>query len=448
MKNKTLARVFSLDTGEQFAYDGFSNRIITLGPVFKDKTEEEILSSLVSAGLLGEGGFETAMWDADAEEITKKRNHNLRDLVLQITRKCNLNCSYCIYSGKFKGMKPHSDDSMDIDTIKKSIDFFASHSEQTPECSISMYGGESLLEFPLIQYAVSYAKECFKGRKVKYIISSNGTNFSKTVLEWLAENPDVSVAVTLNGNYQDETRRTVNDKGSLDIILKYIAHIKKGYPQIWENQIEFIVNAASYIQLADIRKFYSEVVGKLPATINFIKVDFAEDEDVKKIVFVNEKENTEIKKQLYDEYVYKNDEFADLLFGGDYRAVRDRFVVENDRNAYISSCSPFLFRLFVRTDGSFNICEKVNDSLNLGDVNNGYNEAEIERLCYGIKEFTDRNCLDCWAQRICQFCYQNIIDNNGDIITDMPYDFCEKSRRYALEKLSVFCKKAIYGADD
>lgn len=448
MKNHILAKVFSLDTGERFVYDGLTNRIITLGSAFKDKTEEEILSSLVSVGLLRESGFETAAWDADIEGIAQSRNHNLRDLVLQITRKCNLDCSYCIYSGKFKGMNPRFNESMDRETIKRSIDFFASHSDRTPECSISMYGGESLLEFPLIQYAVSYARKRFKDRKIKYIISSNGTNFSEKVLEWLAENPDVSVAVTLNGNYHDETRRTLNGKGSLDIILKHIDHIKKDYPQIWENQIDFIVNTASYIQLADMRKFYLEVVGKLPVTMNFIKVDFTEDEDVRKIVFADEKENAESKRQMADDFIYKNDGFADVFFGDDYKMLKDRLVLEDDRNAYISSCYPFLFRLFVRTDGSFNICEKVSDSLNLGDVYQGYNEEEIERLYYGIKEFTDKNCLNCWAQRICHFCYQHVVDENGNIIAEMPCGFCEKSRRDALDNLTVFCEKAIYGADN
>ena len=76
------------------------------------------------------------------------------------------------------------------------------------------------------------------------------------------------------------------------------------------------------------------------------------------------------------------------------------------------------------------------------------NYEEIEKLYDGIKKFTKENCLDCWAQRICHFCYQHVVDESGNIIMEMPCEFCEKSKKGALDDLSVFCKKAIYGTDD
>lgn len=442
--NLILAKFFRISTGQCFVYDGLTNQILTLGKSFDGKSEKEILSKLADEGVLYRGGFEKAEWSVSYNDTIYTREHKLRDLVLQITRTCNLDCSYCVYSGNFKGMKPHFNESMSEEIIRESIDFFALHSDLNDEdCSVSLYGGEAFLKFPLVKYAVAYAKSCLQGKRVKYGVSSNGTCFSDEVLKWLVDNPDVIVTVTLNGDYQDETRKTVGGKGSLDIIMKSIEKIKNEYPDVWKNQIEFITNLASTLQIPALRRFYSEKIGKIPIFISRVNVDGTDIPELKRLVTVNFEEEKVIDKQLLNEYVYNNDSFLNRLYDVDYSSVKERIITKDNKIAYVGSCFPFSFRLFVRADGSFNMCEKVNDSLNLGNVKQGYKDNEIMRLYNGMKDYVSRNCLNCWAQRMCSFCYQNFVDENGNIMDRLATGLCERSRISIQKKLITYCEKTL-----
>ncbi len=49
-------------------------------------------------------------------------NNNLSNIILQITQKCNLNCSYCIYSGNYHN-RQHANKWMSVETAKKAIDY-------------------------------------------------------------------------------------------------------------------------------------------------------------------------------------------------------------------------------------------------------------------------------------------------------------------------------------
>ena len=79
-------------------------------------------------------------------------------LLLQITRRCNLNCDYCVYSGNYTHVDPHADQDMTEDILHQSIDFFAAHSSGRPHVTIDFYGGEALLRFDQVKEAVRYAK--------------------------------------------------------------------------------------------------------------------------------------------------------------------------------------------------------------------------------------------------------------------------------------------------
>ena len=83
-------------------------------------------------------------------------------VALQVTQSCNLRCKYCIYSENSSiHQRTHSSKRMDWETVKKGIDFLWEHSIDSPKFNIGFYGGEPLLEYPLIKQAVAYAKELF-----------------------------------------------------------------------------------------------------------------------------------------------------------------------------------------------------------------------------------------------------------------------------------------------
>src|SRR4029453_13132668 len=81
-----------------------------------------------------------------------KRRIPLQTLVLNVTSKCNLSCGYCYEYGEDKiveaSTKPRF---MNEETAKQSVDFMFKESEDSPTVNLTFFGGETLLNFKMLQ---------------------------------------------------------------------------------------------------------------------------------------------------------------------------------------------------------------------------------------------------------------------------------------------------------
>lgn len=91
-------------------------------------------------------------------------------------------------------------------------------------------------------------------------------------------------------------------------------------------------------------------------------------------------------------------------------------------------CIPGQRRLYVCTDGTYKVCERVGDSPSIGNVDNGVDTEAIKK--YYLHEYEEksiRNCSNCWALRLCDICYADCYDQNG-INVQMKAGYCEEVR--------------------
>lgn len=180
-------------------------------------------------------------------------------------------------------------------------------------------------------------------------------------------------------------------------------------------------------EINDLRDFYLKKMKKIPSMISKLNFDFC-DESVRKKYFVDqEKENTLLEK-FADDYVRTNDPFLSVLYDKGIDMIHNRGLCGENTPGYIGSCMPLSWRLFVRVDGTFNMCEKVTDKLNLGDIKNGYNYTTIEYLYNQLLNFSNNKCRKCWAQRLCLFCFQDFLDENGKLPMSFSEEKCKKMR--------------------
>lgn len=405
--------------GDYF-YDGFTSRINILN--LASETHNHY----------------TGVYKKSQAERYHHRHHCLESLTLQLTRKCNLRCTYCVYSGNFMQMHAHADVSMDVTTIHKAIDFLETHSRENKRVSISFYGGESLLEFAKIKEAVAYAEETLSDRTVEFGIASNGILLNKTVACFLNDHPNVQIQVTLNGEQHDAFRKTDSGDGSLQIILKNIEQIREFYPQVWEKQVHFIANIISYRDILPLKDFYRVKVGKLPGLITRITTDGC-NFDTKQTFEYSRDEDLQLEAELRETYIKTNDPFLAKIFATQLQSIHERPILTESAGLAINpACSPMSHGIFVRTDGNINICERVTDSISFGNVYDGFNDSKIDALYDEMTHFVERNCMNCWAQHLCMLCFQQVIDETGRIKDTMPKNWCLLSREYALRDLQSY----------
>ena len=98
----------------------------------------------------------------------------LQTLVLNLTNQCNLSCQYCYEFGADKVATPEGKPKfMDFETAKASVDFLLQQSAGRKSIHVTFFGGETLMNFPLLKKVVDYAKQkaADQGRSIDFYLS-------------------------------------------------------------------------------------------------------------------------------------------------------------------------------------------------------------------------------------------------------------------------------------
>lgn len=143
-------------------------------------------------------------------------------LTLNITRKCNLKCSYCFEDNEYRKLGD-----MPFVIAKKAIDkFFIDNSIQYV---IIFTGGEPILNFSTIKEVTEYISN--KKLKVEYRIKTNATLLNDEKINFLIKNK-FKIQISLDGNEKAHNtfRKFANGKGTFKIVDNVIhKFIEKGF---------------------------------------------------------------------------------------------------------------------------------------------------------------------------------------------------------------------------
>lgn len=135
----------------------------------------------------------------------KDRIHHNRGCSLIITQACNLHCSYCFE--KFKTGKK-----MTLETAKNCLQSEIKNvlnDAETEWLSVELFGGEPLLNFPLIRDLVAWVRSLKCKCPIMFYTISNGTLLNEEIKSWARANKDMFVmGVSYDGseNSQHENR--------------------------------------------------------------------------------------------------------------------------------------------------------------------------------------------------------------------------------------------------
>lgn len=87
------------------------------------------------------------------EEFINSVKGNYQQIVLELTEGCNLRCEYCVYNEHHPNFRGYSNKKMTFETAKKGIDLVL-HNYEGEEFALSFYGGEPLVNFPLMKECI------------------------------------------------------------------------------------------------------------------------------------------------------------------------------------------------------------------------------------------------------------------------------------------------------
>jgi len=94
------------------------------------------------------------------------RENGLNQLILELTKECNLHCGYCSTSGKYSTKIVDTSHTLSGDGWKRAVDFFCRQATGIRQPCITFYGGEPLIHFELIREIVSHVRDFYSERNI------------------------------------------------------------------------------------------------------------------------------------------------------------------------------------------------------------------------------------------------------------------------------------------
>jgi uncharacterized protein len=375
-----------------------------------------------------------------SREILAKRIQNIPQLIFEVSANCNLRCTYCVYNGNYFNQRRLVPKNMDFETARKGIDTVYSHiKDRNPkEFALSFYGGEPLLNVGTIRQIINYSRERFRGWELHYNMTSNLTLLDEASLEMLIEN-NISLLVSLDGDKvnHDAKRLDINNKGTFDTIINNLERIrnrsvdyfrrKVGFSSVYsmdlplENMVRFFTD---HKELRDMRVRFN--------TVNTYNTDYYKDHPYDREGFRSEFK-TELNRIL--DKVREEKKLSGLeshLFTA-FMETGTSLKIHN--YSVLGGACMFDDRLYLDSSGGFHICEKMNNTFSIGDVDNGFNFVRMEAIVKDFATVVKKHCLDCSIRYLCKRCY---VTFGGDGIFEINPEFCKNQKESIVRKLEQY----------
>lgn len=299
---------------------------------------------------------------------------------VSVTDQCNLRCNYCYNHFDNNYLTKQQ---FDIFYQNLTSLMFQAHCEKY---SISLFGGEPLLNWKLCQYIIEKCHDDIYCDSI--VLVSNLLLINKTVVDYIHQYKKVGVSWSFDGIYNDIQRPQNNN---LNNIHKYI--IKKDLILSLTTTCKVMItpNSLNFVKNAEFLKTFGI------KTIDFTPVydDIWDDDDVLKF------ENNLNLLNIW----YKNNQDINISF-------------YNDLQKQIKNSKTFV-RNYPCFAGTTGLCLGANGNLypcQRFATNNKYNIINFKQHLQNFKKIVDRSkwCDNCEIYNICYVgCTFSILQNKG-----------------------------------
>ena len=364
----------------------------------------------------------------------------LSTMVLNVTNQCNLACTYCYEYGEDKIVDTeHGKQSkfMSEATARESVEFLLKESGQIAH--MTFFGGETLLNFPVLKTTVAYARKraAEVGKTVDFSLTTNATLLQPEIIDFLAEN-DIGVTISMDGpkELQNKFRVFHNGSGSYDMVAPKIKELLKRHRS---RPIGARVTLTS--ETLDVTRIYRH----LTEEFGFWEVGFAP-------VTTSPNQQYAISDGGFDrmlgqfrELAYEFQEHVAANKHHGFSNIKDTLEEIHKGVSKAYPCGAGLGLMGVSTDGDVAVCHRFagSDAHKLGTVKDGIDRTVQQEFLehHHIADKTD--CHTCWARPLCSGgCYHEAHTRTGTT-TRPNLHYCEWIRGWTDTCLQVYGELSV-----
>ncbi len=151
---------------------------------------------------------------------------DFRQLILMLTDRCNLRCAYCFQTRR-------SGRRMTRATVRAAVDLACRSSQ--PQVRLVFTGGEPLLEFAAVRWAIAYAESAEK--MFTYGLITNGIRLTPAVQDFLAAH-DVQVQLSFDGA---EGARDLRGTGTFQLLHRRLTGLHERHPGFFDRRLRVAI---------------------------------------------------------------------------------------------------------------------------------------------------------------------------------------------------------------
>ena len=361
----------------------------------------------------------------------------LQTLVVNVTNQCNLACTYCYEYGEDKivdtenGKQPKF---MSEETARESVEFMLREARDNPTAHMTFFGGETLLNFPVLKSTIDYARRraAEVGKEVDFSLTTNATLLRPDVIEFLAENR-VGVTISIDGpeEMQNKFRVFKNGMGSYDVAAPKIKTLLARHRS---RPVGARVTLTR--QTLDVSRIYKHLTEEM----GFWEVGFAP-------VTTAPKRDYAIGDGGFDDLLAQFKalalEYRDAALENRHHGfsnVRETLQEIHQGHAKAYPCGAGIGLMGVATDGDVALCHRFagSDAHRIGSVTEGIDRTKQDDFLTRHHVANKTDCSTCWARPLCAGgCYHEAHTRYGS--TERPnLHYCEWIRRWTDTCLTVY----------
>lgn len=429
-----------------YVYDRSTNTIINIEKEEFDrlnKNDEATIAVFREQGYLEDNTLKQIK-HPNTDKLNYYLDNSLEQLVIQLTQNCNLRCSYCPYMGNYDN-RTHSDKTIPIEIIRKGVDYLFAHSQNTKQLTIGFYGGEPLLEMPLLKETVEYVDKIREGRNVRFTLTTNGTLLSDDNIKYFMEH-NFQTLISLDGakEYHNANRVFPNGKGSFDVIMEKLAYIKNNFPAFFSKlTINSVISTNNDLTCSNDFFNADQILEQLNINMNTLSENNSNtpiqyDES---FTMINNFEICKTYLYMLEKISYRHvSKLYQASIGNAhsiYKTLKP-FKMQNEQMHPGGPCLPGITRLLMDVEGNFYPCERVSEKseiMRIGNVNQGINPEKAKYLL-NVGKVTEQECINCFAFNFCKLCCA-CADGNTALSPDKKRVYCSSIQNDALEKMRL-----------
>ena len=439
-----LHNLMTMDVG-----DALNKTELSCHPKEFQQTLEGIRASIERNNILKTKKAKRFGLSSHYKQLEELIQNSLGMIQLEITERCNLRCSYCLYNSHYKEKRQHGIRDMSLDTAIRAIDHLAQSSRNKKDVAVTFYGGEPLLRFPFIQSCVQYARQTLSSKNLYFSLTTNATLVTPEIANFLAEE-EIGVHVSLDGPevIHNQYRKDINGNGSFQ---KTILGLKT-LIDVYGDQKEKITLSMVYTPPFSAEKL--DCVSKLWDEISWLPRGISLNISYAQGFFPKDKNKISYNRRDFSLFEWAKNNFVENYERGrKAHPIASNFIEKKLANLVQrrimttplgrynlnGCCIPASRKLFVSQDGAFSICERIGVAPEIGNVFTGININKVKN--FYVKKYEKESlkfCSECWALQLCEICYIHTF-HKGQIDLHMKNRFCSAQRHFASKILELYC---------